>query len=183
MLEPVHVIEEVSRRRPSITPEGPTQPRQRQRVGGSARSAAPHALRLHALPPQTTASLPAATGRSSCLRPASVRWSAAATTGALAREAQRASTGHRHAVGGLLVVWLRGGFGRGAGASPAGLLYHMDWLEDIYSKVGPSGVSPPVHERSHGNAHAHRLRIAWQVVGSLKRASHESIPSIHQLRE
>ena len=63
------------------------------------------------------------------------------------------------------------------------ILYHMDWLEDVYSKVGPSGVSPPVHERSHGNAHAHRLRIAWQVVGSLKRASHESIPSIHQLRE
>ena len=83
----------------------------------------------------------------------------------------------------LSVAWLRGGFGRGAGASPAGFLYHMDWLEDVYSKVGPSGVSPPVHERSHGNAHAHRLRIAWQVVGSLKRASHESIPSIHQLRE
>ena len=83
----------------------------------------------------------------------------------------------------LSVAWLRGGFGRGAGASPAGFLYHMDWLEDVYSKVGPSGVSPPVHERSRGNAHAHRLRIAWQVLGSLKRASHESIPSIHQLRE
>ena len=44
----------------------------------------------------------------------------------------------------LSVVWLRGGFGRGAGASSDGFLHHMDWLEHVYTKVGPSGVPPPV---------------------------------------
>ena len=63
-----------------------------------------------------------------------------------------ARVGAESATDTLSVAWLRGGFGRGAGASPAGFLYHMDWLEDVYSKVGPSGVSPPVHERSHGNS-------------------------------
>ena len=29
----------------------------------------------------------------------------------------------------LWVSWLRWGFGRGAGASSAGFLYHMDWLK------------------------------------------------------
>ena len=45
----------------------------------------------------------------------------------------------------LSVAWLRGGFGRGAGASSAGFLYHMDWLKHVYTKVGPSGVPPLVH--------------------------------------
>ena len=44
----------------------------------------------------------------------------------------------------LSVVWLRGTFGRGAQASSAGFLYHMNCLEHVYTKVGPSGVPPPV---------------------------------------
>ena len=55
--------------------------------------------------------------------------------------------------------------------------------EDMLVAKTKLAVVCAVHERSHGNAHAHRLRIAWQVGGLLKRASHESIPSIHQLRE
>ena len=81
----------------------------------------------------------------------------------------------------LSMVWLRGGFGRGAGASSAGFLYHMDWLKYVYTKVGPSGVPPPVHERSHGNAHARLSVIAWQVGVWLQRLSHESILSMNSL--
>ena len=81
----------------------------------------------------------------------------------------------------LSVSWLRGGFGRGAGASSAGFLYHMDWLEHVYTKVGPSGVPPPVHERSHRIAHARLSVIAWQVGVWLQRLSHESILSMNSL--
>ena len=81
----------------------------------------------------------------------------------------------------LSVAWLRGGFGRGAGASSAGFRDQIDRLDDVYADEGPSGVPPSVHERSHGNAHAHLLRIAWQVGGSLQTLFHESIPSMRML--
>ena len=48
--------------------------------------------------------------------------------------------------------WLRGGFGRGAGASSTGFRDQMEHLDDVYADERPSGVPPPVHERSHENA-------------------------------
>ena len=74
--------------------------------------------------------------------------------------------------------WLRGGFGRGAGASSAGFRDQIERLDDVYADAQPSGVSPPAHERSHEDAHAQVLRIAWQVVGWFQRLLHESILSI-----
>ena len=79
----------------------------------------------------------------------------------------------------LLVVWLRGGFGRGAGASPAGFHDQNDRLDDVYTDAQPSGVPPPVHERSHENARLPHTAVPWQVLGSLKTVFHESIPSIY----
>ena len=81
----------------------------------------------------------------------------------------------------LSLAWLRGGSGRGAGASPAGFRDQMERLDDVNAGAQPSGVTPPAHERSHENAHAQVLRIAWQVVGCFQRLLHESIPSICSL--
>ena len=60
----------------------------------------------------------------------------------------RGRSGAELATDTLLVVWLRGGFGRGAGASPAGFRDQTDRLDDVYTDAQPSGVPPPVHERS-----------------------------------
>ena len=94
--------------------------------------------------------------------------------------APSSAEGHRHALGGLAARGVR-----------AWCWSFSSWLSLSYGLARgcllQGGtircVATRARERSHGNAHAHRLRIAWQVVGSLKRASHESIPSIHQLRE
>ena len=64
----------------------------------------------------------------------------------------------------LSVAWLRGGFGRGARPSSTGFRDQMDRIDDVYAGAQPSGVPPPVHESSHGNAHIRLLRIACQVV-------------------
>ena len=72
------------------------------------RSAAPHALRLHALPPQTTASLPAAAGQSSSLRPQRSRRSAATTAGGEERSASSPSTRQLHRFHSSLQIRYRG---------------------------------------------------------------------------
>ena len=46
----------------------------------------------------------------------------------------------------LLVAWLRGGFGRDAGASSAGFRDQIERLDDVYADVQPPGVPPPAHE-------------------------------------
>ena len=81
----------------------------------------------------------------------------------------------------LLVVWLRGGVGRGAGASSTGFRDQMDSLDDVYADARPSGVPPPVHECSHEDARLPHLAVAWQVVGSLQSLLHASIPSMNSL--
>ena len=81
----------------------------------------------------------------------------------------------------LSVAWPRGSFWRDAGPSSAGFLYHMDWLKHVYTKVGPSGVPPSVHERSHEDARLPHAPVPWQVVGPLQRLFHESIPSMRML--
>ena len=43
----------------------------------------------------------------------------------------------------LLVAWLRGGFGRDAGASAAGFRDQMDRIDAVFTDAQPSGVSPP----------------------------------------
>ena len=43
----------------------------------------------------------------------------------------------------LSVAWLRGGFGRDAGASSAGFRDWIDRLDDVFTDAQPSGVSPP----------------------------------------
>ena len=75
--------------------------------------------------------------------------------------------------------WLRGGFGRGAGASSTGFRDQMEHLDDVYADERPSGVPPPVHERSHEDARLPHAPVPWQVLGSLKTVFHESIPSIY----
>ena len=81
----------------------------------------------------------------------------------------------------LLVVWLRGGFGRGAGASPAGFRDQTDRLDDVYTDAQPSGVPPPVHESSHENARVPHAPVPWQALGSLQAVFHESTTSISML--
>ena len=126
---------------------------------------------------QRTSALHSLTGRPAVL-PRS--WGQpAGRSGSLARWAHSGAL--TRAIEGRSGTWLRGAFGRGAGASSDGFLYHMDWLEHVYSKVGTSGVSPPVHERSREDAHAQVLRFAWQVVGWFQRLLHESSPSICSL--
>ena len=49
--------------------------------------------------------------------------------------------GHRHAVNAQL-VWLRGGFGRGAGAACTGFRDYIDRLDDVNTDAQPSGVPP-----------------------------------------
>ena len=48
----------------------------------------------------------------------------------------------------LVMVWLRGGFGRGAGASSTGFRDQMDCLDDVYTIARASGVTPREHERA-----------------------------------
>ena len=43
----------------------------------------------------------------------------------------------------LSVAWLRGGFGRDAGASSAGFRDWIDGLDDVFTDAQSSGVSPP----------------------------------------
>ena len=59
----------------------------------------------------------------------------------------------------LSVAWLRGTFGRGAQASSAGFLHHMDWLEHVYTKVGPSGVPPPRARALSRECYAYHIRL------------------------
>ena len=44
------------------------------------------------------------------------------------------------------MVWLRGTFGRGAGASSTGFRDPVDRLDDVYTTHATFGVPPPVHE-------------------------------------
>ena len=101
--------------------------------------------------------MPAAATRTAPLRPASWPWSAAATAGALAREAQRSAQSHRHAVGGVAGWDLT--FGHGAQASPASSLNHMNCLEHVYHKVGPSGVPPPRARALSRECYAYHIRL------------------------
>ena len=81
----------------------------------------------------------------------------------------------------LSVAWLRGVFRRDARASPAAFRDYVSCLDDVYADARPSGVPPPVHERSHENARLAHAPVPWQVVGSLQRLFHESILSIPSL--
>ena len=47
----------------------------------------------------------------------------------------------------LSVVWLRGGFGRGAGAACTGFRDYIDRLDDVNTDAQPSGV-PPARARA-----------------------------------
>ena len=111
-----------------------------------------------------------------CLMLVPCRLTEPATAGVHRRSAGRG--GALRATDTLSVAWLRGGFGRDAGASSAGFRDWIDGLDDIFTDAQPSGVCRHrVHERCGKNPHAHLLRSAWQVVGSLQRLSHESILS------
>ena len=66
-------------------------------------------------------------------------------------KAQRSSISRRHAVAGLAARHLRAWCSSFFSWLPPSHA-NMDWLKHVYSKVGPSGVPPPVHERSHGNS-------------------------------
>ena len=91
----------------------------------------------------------------------------------------RGRSGALRATDTLSVAWLRGTFGRGAGASSTGFRDHMDRIKHVYTKVGPSGVPPPgSHECSHRIPHSRLSGIACQVGGSLQKLLHESIGSI-----
>ena len=72
-------------------------------------------------------------------------WGQPTSTARLYRRYSGQRRAAQKAIDTLSVAWLRGGFGRGAGASSAGFLHHMDWLKHVYTKVGPSGVPPLVH--------------------------------------
>ena len=82
----------------------------------------------------------------------------------------------------LSVVWLRGTFGRGAQASSAGFLHHMDGLGHVYTKVGPSGVPQPRARalwKKSSLAPVLHSSIPCQVVGSLQSIFNRKVYSSH----
>ena len=73
---------------------------------------------------------------------------------------------------------VRAWHGQGAGRVTAVEADHDSCSDTLDTHVRAPPVPPPVHERSHEDARLPHLAVAWQVVGSLKTVSHESIPSI-----
>ena len=90
-------------------PEGPSQPRHRQRVGGSVRSAALARYGILLWPAQTTASLTAAAGRSSWLRPSHRSLSAVAIELRRKRSATSGERPRQHQIMGRAANVLPGG--------------------------------------------------------------------------
>ena len=90
------------------------------------------------------------------------------------------SHSHRHAVGGQAARGVQA-WCCCAGASSAAFRDYVSCLDDVYADARPSGVPPPVHERSHEDARLTHAPVPWQVVGSLQRLFHESILSIPSL--
>ena len=59
----------------------------------------------------------------------------------------------------LSVAWLRGGFGRDAGASSAGFRDQIERLDDVYADAQPSGVSPPRARALSRECYAYHIRL------------------------
>ena len=77
------------------------------------------------------------------------------------------------------VAGVRARHGQGAGRAGAVEAAHESYRDALDTHVRAACVSPPVHERSHGNAHARLSVIAWQAGVWLQRLSHEYILSMN----
>ena len=75
----------------------------------------------------------------------------------------------------LSVAWLRGGFGRDAGASSAGFRDWIDRLDDVFTDAQPSGVSPPRARALSRECYAYHI---WLSLGRFSDDSKDSCMSL-----
>ena len=81
----------------------------------------------------------------------------------------------------LLVAWLRRGVRHVDAASWLLLVDTKSGHDAAYTPPRPSGVPPPVHERSREKARLHPTAVACQVRGSLQNLLCEYIRSMNSL--